>query len=77
MSQSLDTRCRNGLAGSHARTLTRQATQLAIELVRLAACESEPENLHRALAALRAELATIERLAAEFECADHERVAHG
>ena len=77
MKPVLDTQCRHGLAGSHARALTRQATQLAIELVRAAACEGDPATLHRALAALRAELSAIERLAAEFECADEERRAHG
>jgi hypothetical protein len=69
--------CRHGLAGSHARNLTRQATRAAIELTRLAACESEPAALHLAIAALRAELSAIERLAGEFECADEERRALG
>jgi hypothetical protein len=46
---------------------------VAIELGRLAACETEQATFHRALAALRAELIAIERLSAEFECADEER----
>jgi hypothetical protein len=75
MTRKPDPRCRHGLAGSHARALTRQAAQAAIELERLAACETGQANLHRALAALRTELATIERLASEFECADNERSA--
>jgi len=76
MTRALDN-CRHGLAESHARALTRQAAQVAIELDRLAACESDQATLHRALNALRQELATIERLAAEFECADEERRALG
>jgi hypothetical protein len=73
MKHRLDPTCRHGLASSHARTLTQHATRVAIELGRLAACETEQATFHRALAALRAELVAIERLSAEFECADEER----
>ena len=75
MKRHLDHTFRHGLAGSHARALTQCATRVAVELGRLAACESEQATFHRALAALRAELAAIERLSCEFECADEERRA--
>jgi hypothetical protein len=77
MKSPLDHTCRHGLASSHARTLTLHATRVAIELGRLAACESEQATFHRALAALRAELSAIERLSAEFECTDEERRVFG
>ena len=77
MKHRLDHQCRPGLASLHARALTRCATQVAIELVRLAECESEQASFHRRLAALRAQVDAIERLSAELECADEERRAFG
>ena len=63
-----DWRCRHGAAVLCAEAIRSEADAVGDALVHLSQCEGDPDDLYRALAALRRQLAEAERLSECFDC---------